>query len=331
MKFSVIIPVYNSEKFLEKCVDSILINKADNYEIVLVNDGSTDGSLTLCKELQKKYPMIIVVVDKINGGASSARNVGVEVSRGDYLLFLDSDDYWVEDKCFWALEQSIISKPSVELILLGAYTFNVVSGKQRKRVCFSEDEVNLLGNLSQEEAVEYLLKMNKFPSSAWSVCVKKSFLKSFNLTFKENIIAEDIDWMLGCFYHECVVSAITNMVCLYHEQRVGSVTNTAGEKTVKSLLWITEKWLPILKNEKNYRSKLLSFLAFHYSTIFLAYGSLSYEKRNFYKNNVLRNFNLLDRLNSGKVLFVKIVCKLFGVSYGSVILRKLYGYFLMTK
>lgn len=93
---SIIIPVYNAEKFLHFSVDSIISQTYTNYELLLVNDGSTDLSLELCKEYAKKDRRI-KVFDKRNGGANSARKVGVEVSCGDYIMFLDSDDRLYSD------------------------------------------------------------------------------------------------------------------------------------------------------------------------------------------------------------------------------------------
>ena len=89
---SVIIPVYNVEKYLEKCVLSVLNQTYKNLEIILVDDGSTDSSSELCEKL-KTLDNRIIVVHKINGGLSDARNAGLNVCKGDYIFFLDSDDY----------------------------------------------------------------------------------------------------------------------------------------------------------------------------------------------------------------------------------------------
>ena len=91
-KLSVIVPVYNAEKFLERCVKSILNQTYSNIELILVNDGSKDNSLALCNKLATEDPRI-VVIDKSNGGAASARNKGIEVATGDYIGFCDSDDF----------------------------------------------------------------------------------------------------------------------------------------------------------------------------------------------------------------------------------------------
>lgn len=89
-KVSIIIPVYNCEKYLKKCVDSILEQTYDNFELLLVNDGSTDNSLEVCKSFKDKR---IKVINKKNGGASSARNAGLDKASGDYVMFVDSDDF----------------------------------------------------------------------------------------------------------------------------------------------------------------------------------------------------------------------------------------------
>lgn len=102
MKYSVIIPVYNAEKTLSRCIDSIVHQPFTDYEIILINDGSVDKSLEVCNTYSKKYDRI-VVVDKMNGGASSARNAGLDIAQGDYILFADSDDY-VEPNYFEQLE-----------------------------------------------------------------------------------------------------------------------------------------------------------------------------------------------------------------------------------
>ena len=90
-KVTIIVPVYNAEKTIERCVRSIQNQTYKNIEIILVNDGSTDDSLSLCYELQKQSDNILVI-DKENSGVSDARNIGIEKASGDYIQFVDSDD-----------------------------------------------------------------------------------------------------------------------------------------------------------------------------------------------------------------------------------------------
>lgn len=111
-KVSVIIPVYNTKKYLRKCVDSVLAQTYDNLEIILVNDGSTDDSGALCDEIAKGFNNIIVI-HKENGGLSDARNAGIAVATGEYTCFLDSDDWMDEDCIEEALNEVETSNPDV--------------------------------------------------------------------------------------------------------------------------------------------------------------------------------------------------------------------------
>ena len=103
MKISIVIPVYNVEKYLRECLDSVIVQSYRNKEVILVNDGSTDNSIEICEEYDMKYPFI-KLINKKNGGLSDARNVGILNSTGEYILFLDSDDYWDDANLFFIVQ-----------------------------------------------------------------------------------------------------------------------------------------------------------------------------------------------------------------------------------
>ena len=92
-KISVIIPVYNTEKYLRRCFDSVIAQDYKNLEIVIINDGSEDNSEQIINEYKKKYPELISYYKKENSGVADTRNFGIEKAQGDYIMFLDSDDY----------------------------------------------------------------------------------------------------------------------------------------------------------------------------------------------------------------------------------------------
>ena len=115
-KISVVIPIYNAEKYLTKCLDSVTSQTYDNLEIILVNDGSTDKSLEICEKYKDKDNRIILI-NKENKGVSSARNVGIEKSTGKYIIFIDADDY-IEKDMFEVLEEDLF-KNNVDLSMCG--------------------------------------------------------------------------------------------------------------------------------------------------------------------------------------------------------------------
>ena len=106
MFLSVIIPVYNVEKYLHQCIDSVLRQTYNDYEVILVDDGTPDNSGKICDEYAKK-DIRITVIHKTNGGISSARNAGLDIATGDYIMFVDSDDYLCDDNCFQKLFNKI--------------------------------------------------------------------------------------------------------------------------------------------------------------------------------------------------------------------------------
>ncbi len=98
IKISVIIPIYNNEKYIARCIDSVLNTGYDNLEIICINDGSKDGTLSVLREYEEKYDSV-KVIDTPNGGVSKARNLGIEKACGDFITFLDSDD-WIHPQFF---------------------------------------------------------------------------------------------------------------------------------------------------------------------------------------------------------------------------------------
>ncbi|HIV67522.1 MAG TPA: glycosyltransferase family 2 protein [Candidatus Butyricicoccus stercorigallinarum] len=129
MKFSVVIPVYNVKDYLEKCVQSVLAQRGE-YEILLVDDGSTDGSGALCDALAARAPETIRVIHKPNGGLGDARNVGLEHARGEYLVFLDSDDY-LDPSMLEELSRTV-EETRAEIVTFG---FRVDNGGDTSQVC----------------------------------------------------------------------------------------------------------------------------------------------------------------------------------------------------
>lgn len=112
MRFSIIIPCYKVEQYLRQCVDSVLAQTFEDYEVILVDDGSPDGSPAICDEYGEKSDKV-KVIHKSNGGLSDARNAGLDVAQGDYVMFLDSDDWWDDVD---ALKRSMPVSQSLELI-----------------------------------------------------------------------------------------------------------------------------------------------------------------------------------------------------------------------
>ena len=151
MILSVIIPVYNVEQYLRQCVDSVLNQQLQDYEIILVDDGSKDNSVGICDEYKKTHSNVIVI-HKENGGSSSARNTGMKAASGKYIVFLDSDDWWNPDIDFRLILNRVSNDENVEMFLLSSVDYIEGEG-----VCLIE-WAGLIDELLPEKRTEILIE-----------------------------------------------------------------------------------------------------------------------------------------------------------------------------
>ncbi|MDO4465986.1 MAG: glycosyltransferase family 2 protein [Bacillota bacterium] len=210
MKYSFIVPVYGCEKYLRKCVES-LVNQtyANDYEIILVDDGSKDKSGQIADELANKYPFVFTF-HKPNGGASSARNVGIQKAKGEYLLFIDGDDT-VELSLLDKIEKHLQEKSLVIFGMAFDYYQNEVL-KRTDLLCCSFD-----GMYSKEDVIQDYTSFfqNNVLSSACNKVFLRKILVENSLYFQEKMtLYEDYDFVLR------YLSFVDQIVCipegLYH-------------------------------------------------------------------------------------------------------------------
>ena len=184
-KISVIIPVYNVEKWLNKCVDSILAQSYENFEVILVNDGSTDKSGDICDKYLKEDNRV-KVFDILNSGQSVARNIGLKEAKGDYILFIDSDDY-ISDKVIIEKFINILDSNKYDFIYTSYCRFE--DGNEEKitevlPINLTNDEIR---DKEGKEILVDLINKNSFHHAPYlKVCRKEFILK--NKLFLEKVI-----------------------------------------------------------------------------------------------------------------------------------------------
>ena len=188
MKISVIIPVYNTEKYLKECVESVLAQTYHNLEILLINDGATDSSPQICESYAKQDARI-KLIHKENGGLSDTRNTGIKQCSGDYVLFLDSDDYWDDPKMVEKLANQMQQYP-VD-ILNFRYKKYMEDTKQFISCLKSVEDIK---QQEKDQILERLINEGLYISSACNKLISASFLKKNELYFEKGITSEDIDW-----------------------------------------------------------------------------------------------------------------------------------------
>ena len=190
-KFSIIVPVYNTEKYLKRCLDSIKSQTFKDYEVIIVNDGSTDNS----SDIISKYPY--KVINQENLGLSMARNNGVKASIGDYLIFLDSDDY-IEKDLLKEINNSLSNSPD-----LVRY--------QIKDVFDNEDNINYeetpFDNKNGVDAFKFITNYH-FVENAWAYAIKREFYLKEKFSFKKGTYHEDFGLMPLVIIKSKVVNSI---------------------------------------------------------------------------------------------------------------------------
>lgn len=179
---SIIVPVYNVEKYIDKCINSILLQTYQHIEIILVDDGSIDNSGVICDNYQKK-DCRIKVIHKKNGGLSDARNVGIEFSKGKYITFIDSDDYI--EKNYIEFLYKILKTNEAEISICD---FKYISEYERLMNKISNSKKEII--YSKKEALKELCTDKTFPNSAWGKLYLKNLFE--DIRYPKGRIFEDI-------------------------------------------------------------------------------------------------------------------------------------------
>lgn len=211
-KVSVIVPFYNVEGYIEKCLETLVNQTLQDIEIILVNDGSKDRSVNIVKKFQRSYPEKIVYLEKENGGLSDARNYAIPYAKGEYIAFLDSDDY-VEKDMYQKMYNLAVKEDSdmVECDFCWEYP-----DKTRKDV----------GEIyhGTKEMIE------KIRVVAWNKLIKKEILEDTKIQFPKGYRYEDVEFTYKLIPYIKKVSFLKE-ACIHYIQREGSISNSQNERT----------------------------------------------------------------------------------------------------
>lgn len=189
--FSIIIPVYNAEQYICPCLDSISTQSFRNYEVILVDDGSSDCSLSLCKK-RAANDSRIVVVSQQNAGTSAARNTGICYATGQYITFMDNDDLWIDQ---YALEgiAKLIAQTGADLIIHETFEFSGRAETANIPNCTPE-LASQINKMDKASAISKLCQKRLLVSAVWAKVCKKSLILEHNLFFPVGMRNEDTAW-----------------------------------------------------------------------------------------------------------------------------------------
>lgn len=263
MKISFIIPVYKVEQYLEQCVNSVLNQTYQNIEVILVDDGSPDKCPVMCDNLAEQ-DLRIKVVHKPNGGLSDARNAGLKVATGDYVIFMDSDDFWTDNNHLEQLLCIVNKNQDCDFIGFNCSYYYPDSDTYVQWVPYHK---HIQQPSNNNEAMFELISSGTFPMSACMKIIKREFLTNNELFFEKGILAEDIPWFINVL-EKCKKCIFTNQYIYAYRQNVsGSITNSGGERSFNNLFTIIKKEIEKI-NDRQFntlaKDALYSFLAYEY-------------------------------------------------------------------
>ena len=213
--FSVIVPVYNTEQTIEKCINSILRQGVEDFELILIDDGSTDSSLLICQDYASRDPRIILFSQN-NKGVSTARNKGIELSSGNYLVFIDSDDYVDPDYL-----SAFMTDDSADMVI-GGYVLEDIDGSIKKTVCYPEKTFLVGKDYSSlyEPFVE-----GRF-NTVWGKAFKRSLVFAGDVLFCDEIdMGEDTLFVVKLLKNISTVKFISVSKYHYVDRKSGSLTS----------------------------------------------------------------------------------------------------------
>lgn len=263
-RFSVIIPVYKTEKELPRCIESVLMQDFPDCEIILIDDGSPDSAGAICDSFAEKDPRIHCVHQK-NAGLSAARNTGIEQAGGEYILFLDSDDRWADKTALSQIDQVLKESPQTEVLCFG-YT-----------LCNEEETVLKICRPTQPkyksskyDILKHLTYRYQYYNAAYVKALKREFLLENNIFFERGRLSEDVGWsgrvMLYAKHLEVLPSAFYDYIL----RRSGSITSSVGMKNLMDILdQIDAAICEIESSEDDDRLKALyyEYWAYQYAAI----------------------------------------------------------------
>lgn len=258
MFLSIVIPVYNTKPYLASCIESVLAQAFSDYELILVDDGSTDGSGRLCDEYARRDSRIHVIHQE-NKGLSMARNAGIDTATGEYILFLDSDDYLLHDQAIRFIYKASESKPDA---ICFPYIRANGEGEYKPKSCLIK---------SGPATLRKMIKTNQYTCSACCSVIKREFINRYNLRFVSEQLSEDILWIAAITLKAERFAFIPSPLYGYRA-RAGSITTQNTQRHIEDLLSINQQLFELIEGQnltEERKEEYLSYVAYQYCTLLI--------------------------------------------------------------
>lgn len=290
--FSIVIPFYNAEAYLQDCIDSVIHQQhQSSFEVILVNDGSTDDSGYIARKYDERYSNLILIEQK-NTGVSAARNTGIAHAKGDYILFLDADDYYTEG-LFSSLQEYISNQSKPDIVSFG-YTSQIGKHKSLNKYIHKKYDGHVFSG--SEFTKKFLNK--DITQCICSFAAKRSLLKTNNIRFNKNIaIGEDVSFQIKLMSQSSTIIYLAKSYFIYQYNPASATNKIYGVKYLSCKYNYQDVFDFIKKNEL---SHLKADLNWYYQLMFF------YHLRSFLKSDsaILSDYLKSDILLNKPTKFV---------------------------
>ena len=304
MKVSIIIPVYNVEKYLSECVNSVLEQTYPEIEVLLIDDGSTDSSSEVCDGFAASDHRI-KVIHQLNRGLSGARNVGLKNANGEYVLFVDSDDYLLKKN---AIELLVKRAEQTDSDVLN-YSYCKLDEKAGTILPYFRRTETMPGFAEKSEQLLFMAKKRLYIASACNKMIRMELIKSGNLFFEEGETSEDIVWCLKLLIYAESLDYLNETLYCYR-QRSGSITHSFSEQSCRELTRHIIEGAKLVQGLKDLA--YFQYVGYQYATFMMVQ---TYVER-FPEEcvNELAPFTWLLKYDSGdiKVVLLRVLTRAFG-------------------
>lgn len=321
---SVIIPIYNVEKYLRQCIDSVIQQHIEDMELILVDDGSPDKCPDICNEYAHNYSFI-KVIHKKNGGLSDARNRGLKEANGQYVIFMDSDDWWNPNVSVQKMLEYVQGNPSIDMLLFTSYDYIEGEGYFQRNEHQRFDQIDVS---SVKKFYQSLLENGNMEVAAYTKILKREFLIENELYFKLNLLSEDNEWIIRLYRVLSNVEIVNKPLYIYRVGREDSISNTIKKKNILDLLSIVKESIDYYsKNDNAIKEQELCFASYLWFCALGLANRLSKKELAEVKPLFKSTSSVCLYSNSKKTKLCNSVYRIFGFT----ITVKILGFYLKRK
>lgn len=319
MRFSIIIPIYNVEKYLHICVDSVLTQTFTDFEVILVDDGSPDSCPLICDEYVQKDKRVSVIHQK-NAGIACARNAGIKQARGDYVICIDSDDFLINDKVLEKISEQAKNTPDV--IQFGYRKYFESDASWGEPLVSKVNKSNSIADIVRSQLLD-----DSYIATAWTRAVRWEILIDNNIFFKPGMVSgEDVDWYFNLLCNIKNIEVVSSP-CLAYRQRHDSISHRPKIQSLSDFIWIINTWserIPSLKVEAKLGSVMMNALAYYFANILVLYSRYDNSTIRGYRKQVMDLSYIQEHAITSRALTIKKFYSFLGFDI-TILLLKIFG------